>query len=42
MAIVKAISDANICLVYTKIVSGREICFTVLRTDVLGGQNNNV
>lgn len=35
MAIVRVISDANICLVYTKIVPGREIHFTV-NTDFLG------
>lgn len=41
MAIVRVISGANICLVYTKIVPGREIHFTV-RTVFLGSQNNNV
>lgn len=41
MAIVSVISGANICLVYTKIVPGREIHFTV-RTVFWGSQNNNV
>lgn len=35
MAIVRVISDANICLVYTKILPGG-------KTNFLGGQKNNV
>lgn len=41
MATVRVISDANICLVYTKIVPGREIHFTGSK-DLQILQNNNL